>query len=181
MVVYLVTNQTNGKQYVGQTIQPLEDRWSKHKSTSNCVALGTAIQKYGSENFTIEILHVCKSKEEMDFVEIFYITFLNTKSHNGYNIADGGEGGAVGNRSKLGQKDSEETRKKKSKPKSIITRNKIRIALKGIPRPWASKRMKTHPNLPQLPKKIALCHPQRAHYALSMCSACYQQARKTQN
>lgn len=53
----------------------------------------------------MEVIHECLSKEEMDFVEIFYIAFLNTKVPNGYNITDGGGG-------ILGLKHSEETKKK---------------------------------------------------------------------
>jgi group I intron endonuclease len=93
MIVYLVTNKHNGKQYVGQTVKPLQTRWAQHgNDTSHVSLLRNALKKYGTNSFVIEIIHECLHKEEMDFVEIFYISFLNTKSPNGYNLTDGGEG-----------------------------------------------------------------------------------------
>jgi len=106
MQVYLVTNLINGKMYVGQTVRPMNVRWYQHKQeTSHVSCLRNAIKKYGEENFAIDNLHACNSKEEMDFVEIFYISFLNTKSPNGYNLTEGGEG-------TLGIRPSKETREK---------------------------------------------------------------------
>ena len=94
MKVYLIKNTVNGKQYIGQTSKTLSQRWGKHKNQArhgrNC-ALATAIEKYGAEKFTIELLHVCENKEEMDFVEMFYIALFNTKAPTGYNLTDGGE------------------------------------------------------------------------------------------
>jgi len=99
MQVYLITNKINGTQYVRQTTHALGVRWSGHKSEANNRKrwpLHRAMAKYGIENFTIETLHVCEAKEEMDFAEIFYVTLLNTKWPNGYNLSDGGESGARG-------------------------------------------------------------------------------------
>src|ERR1700675_4568575 len=44
----------------------------------------------GRENFLVETLHECISCEEMDFVEMFYVSLLNSKRPNGYNLTDGG-------------------------------------------------------------------------------------------
>jgi len=97
MQVYLITNKINGTQYVGQTRNTLKHRWKSHVDASRDKTKSTymtrAINKYGAENFTIETLHICESKEEMDFVEIFYIALLNTQETNGYNLSAGGEGG----------------------------------------------------------------------------------------
>ena len=92
MIVYLVTNKTNGKQYVGQTVKKLNLRWNEHTSSKSNGALQRAIRKHKKVNFSLLILHECDTKEEMDFVESFYISFLNTRAHNGYNLTDGGEG-----------------------------------------------------------------------------------------
>jgi len=105
MVVYWVRNNINNKLYIGQTTN-LEKRWYMHNwDGSNNSLLHKALNKYGKENFHIEAIHLCESKEEMDFVEIFYISFLNTKSPNGYNLTAGGEGS-------LGIPCSEEKKKK---------------------------------------------------------------------
>ena len=124
--MYLVTNRVNGKQYVGQTIGTVEKRWSKHgKLYSKRNAYFTnAIIKHGRDNFLIEVLHECLSKEEMDFVETFYIYLLNTIRPNGYNLTTGGEGtpghtvSKVGilrmRKSHLGKKRSEESKQRQS-------------------------------------------------------------------
>jgi group I intron endonuclease len=98
MIVYLATNTINGKQYVGQTSHTLEQRWKEHIKWSRYCSdrLGVvhkAIIKYGAQSFSLEVLHTCETKEEMDFVEMFYISLLNAKVPNGYNLTEGGEGG----------------------------------------------------------------------------------------
>jgi group I intron endonuclease len=95
MIVYLITNKVNGKKYVGQTVQPLKDRWKLHKSRAKHVyktAICSAIRKYGFSSFSIEVLHECETKEEMGFFEKYYIFFLNTNPPFGYNLTGGGEG-----------------------------------------------------------------------------------------
>ena len=32
--IYLVTNKVNGKQYIGQTVRTIADRWTRHVSAS---------------------------------------------------------------------------------------------------------------------------------------------------
>src|ERR1039458_2806773 len=82
----------NDKQYVGQTIGTLEQRWKEHTGSNTNSFLHKAIRKYGKDNFLVEKIHECGTKEEMDFVEMFYIALLITKAPNGYNLTDGGEG-----------------------------------------------------------------------------------------
>lgn len=92
MEVYLITNLINGKQYIGQTIQPLRLRWNFHVSkASGCLALKSAINKYGKENFKIETLEKCDSVEELNRIEQEKIAELNTLTPNGYNLTTGGE------------------------------------------------------------------------------------------
>jgi len=118
-VIYLITNTKDGMQYVGQTIQVLKERWYKHIADSRkheSRYISRAINKYSPESFKVEVLHECETREEMDFVEIFYIALLNSKVPNGYNLVDGG-GGVSGFKwapGRKGHKDSAETRKKKS-------------------------------------------------------------------
>lgn len=128
MIIYLITNKINGKQYVGQTIQPIENRWSMHKSgASGCLGLKSAISKYGIENFTIEQIFEANSLEELDKLEKDTIDRLNTISPNGYNLTLGGERVIF----------SEETRKKMSesgkrrKPMSDATKKKLSDRQKG--------------------------------------------------
>lgn len=98
--VYLTTNLTNGKQYVGA-----------HNGEINDAYLGSgnilyhAIIKYGRKNFKREILEICDTPEESFKLEEKYIKKYNTLSPNGYNISPYG-----GNLP--GSKLNEETKKK---------------------------------------------------------------------
>lgn len=102
-VIYCLINLINGKKYVGKTVNKLKKRIWVHKCNKNSY-IGRAIQKYGWENFAVEILEECTA-EELSEREIFWIKTLNTKSPSGYNLTDGGEGS-------LGREYSEETRTK---------------------------------------------------------------------
>jgi len=105
MIVYLITNKINGKRYVGQTVQLLNVRWSKHCHVSNAnkgMLIVHAIQKYGRDSFEIKVLSKCSSLEEMNYRERYYIKLLKTSSPNGYNILPGG----------LNSLHTEETKKK---------------------------------------------------------------------
>lgn len=77
----------NGKRYIGQTIKQWKQRWKRHKSNfSCCKAVHSAIKKYGYENIDFEILEYCKTKEELNERESYYISKFNTISPNGYNL-----------------------------------------------------------------------------------------------
>jgi group I intron endonuclease len=98
VIVYLVTNRVNGKRYVGKTKQPLERRWTQHKSAAktcskNKMPIVCAIRKYGSESFEHQILETCDSAEAVIAAEIRWIAELNTTDPRvGYNCTAGGEG-----------------------------------------------------------------------------------------
>ena len=93
-VIYLLFNTINGKMYIGQTKQAFKRRIAEHKrdSKKRKVGVDAAIHKYGWENFRYGVIKKCASKAEMDTWEKFFIILLNTKSPNGYNLTDGGEG-----------------------------------------------------------------------------------------
>lgn len=78
-------------QYVGQTNRKLRVRLCSHQNNPSGY-IGRAIRKYGLKNFKVEILEECETPEQLNEREIFWISTLNTKSPNGYNLTDGGEG-----------------------------------------------------------------------------------------
>lgn len=88
--VYLITNIENKKQYVGITKFSIEERFFQH--TKRGFLLTEAIQKYGEQNFFIELVEEVESAERAYELEIFYIQKYNTKVPNGYNLTDGGDG-----------------------------------------------------------------------------------------
>jgi group I intron endonuclease len=92
MIVYLITNIVNGKQYVGQTVKSLKDRWKFHCSIhSGCLAMKSAINKYGKNNFIIEPIYVSSSLEELNKKEEEYVKQYNTLVPNVYNLMSGGD------------------------------------------------------------------------------------------
>lgn len=91
-VIYKITNNINGKVYIGQTINPIESRFRAHcnKTSSRYQSkLYYAIKKYGKESFSIEVLEKGQTKEELDSKEMSYISSYNSVS-TGYNIRVGG-------------------------------------------------------------------------------------------
>ena len=92
--IYKITNTINNKAYIGKTekTNPL-NRWKEHIKDANKVyknkrPLYEAIKKYGSNNFTFEVI-----EETLDPCnkEIFYISLYDTYK-NGYNATIGGDG-----------------------------------------------------------------------------------------
>lgn len=93
MVIYKITNAVNGKVYIGQTIQPLKNRWNHHLFNARHgseYAIHSAIRKYGEDNFDIEIIDTATSRDELDLKEIYWIKTYNSVSPNGYNLCTGG-------------------------------------------------------------------------------------------
>lgn len=93
--IYCITNNINQKKYVGKTNSTIEERWRQHKKDASRRNLEKrplydAINKYGAENFSIEMLEEC-SPEESSAREIYWIEKLDTY-HNGYNATYGGDG-----------------------------------------------------------------------------------------
>lgn len=88
--IYLITNTENTKKYVGMTKFSLEERFSQHIKRG--FILTEAIQKYGHQNFSIDLIEEVESAERAYELEQYYIKEYNTKVPNGYNLTDGGDG-----------------------------------------------------------------------------------------
>lgn len=89
-LIYKITNKVNNKSYIGQTRQGIQFRWNQHTSKKDNTYFHNAIQKYGKDNFEIEILEEC-DVEVLNEREIFYIAKFDTFK-NGYNLTIGGDG-----------------------------------------------------------------------------------------
>lgn len=90
MYIYQITNLINGKIYIGQT-NNYHKRWSNHRTSKNDTVISRAIQKYGVENFSFEVLMKGLTEEEANRQEIALIKQKKSKVPNGYNVADGGK------------------------------------------------------------------------------------------
>lgn len=92
--LYTIYRHTSpsGKVYIGQTCQKVWVRWLHNgNGYQDSPILWNAIQKYGWENFTHEVLLEGLSKSEADYAEKYLIKWY--KLHNiSYNIANGGGG-----------------------------------------------------------------------------------------
>ena len=89
--VYKITNKINNKSYIGKSEVDISYRLSQHKrGIYSNEHLQRAIQKYGIENFTFEVLEEC-SKDLCCDREIYWIKYYNTLYPNGYNYTTGGE------------------------------------------------------------------------------------------
>lgn len=94
MIIYKITDTTNGFIYIGQTEKTIKHRWSAHKNDAACGSqtyLHRAIRKRGADCFVPEVLCEC-SPEEADMLEILCIAAFRSKSPYGYNATDGGKG-----------------------------------------------------------------------------------------
>ena len=93
MIIYKVTNLINGKIYIGQTKHSLEHRKQRHLQRARNGAnnhLYQAIRKYGESNFKWEVIHTTDDKDELNFLETYYIGMYDSIK-NGYNMVDGGD------------------------------------------------------------------------------------------
>lgn len=91
--IYKTTNNINGKIYIGKKHSSsfIKDYYGSGK------LINRAIDKYGIENFSVEIIEECETLEELNLKEKYYIKYLesNYKLGKGYNIASGGDGGNI--------------------------------------------------------------------------------------
>lgn len=104
--IYCITNNINGKKYIGQTKTDIKTRWRGHKSdvtnpNAQKFAIHLAMKKYGIDNFIIQQIEKVekpKSKElsiTLNDREQFYIKNYKTLAPNGYNLTEGGEAGNI--------------------------------------------------------------------------------------
>lgn len=89
--IYKIVNLINGKIYVGQALN-IERRISEHKRGKGVheQSIDKAIQKYGIDNFSYDVIELCRA-EELNDREIFWIAHFNSY-RRGYNLTSGGQG-----------------------------------------------------------------------------------------
>ena len=91
MIVYMATNKVNGKKYIGQTCNTLEQRMYEHWSVRTGKGyFQNALQKYGLEGFVCKIIDTAEDREQLNLKEEFWINFFNTLAPRGYNLRTGG-------------------------------------------------------------------------------------------
>jgi group I intron endonuclease len=94
MIIYKITNLINNKVYIGQTTQLIDIRWKQHCQLNrkrSCHLIQNAIKKYGQNNFNIEQIDTCLSKEELNIQEKYWILKYQSFGPKGYNLTTGGD------------------------------------------------------------------------------------------
>ena len=118
--IYKITNNINNKIYIGCTTKTIEQRFSEHihrsKNKKYNTKLYNSFEKYGIENFSINLIEECDSSL-MFIKEIEYI-----KEYDSYNV---GLNTTFGGEGCLGYKHTDEIREKIStKTKEKSNKNK---------------------------------------------------------
>ena len=139
--IYKITNTLNGKAYIGQTVHDaVKGRINDHlNGTANGSRLvKRAIEKYGKEAFTYEILHDGIIPGFLDTLEKEVIAKFNCVDPNGYNQTNGG--GSGGKRSEKTKRKMSEAKTGEKNPNygkspSTETRRKRSEAMKGEENP----------------------------------------------
>ena len=93
-LIYIHKNKTNGKVYVGSTIQKPNRRWRKNtiNSYKSCPAFYNALKLYGWDKFETLILEENIPFNELSLKEETYILQFNSLAPNGYNTNEFIEG-----------------------------------------------------------------------------------------
>lgn len=128
--LYLITNLSNNKTYVGWTSRDPHLRFIEHQKThkpkyQSRSAISYAIEKYGHDNFLFEVLTKTTDQQYSKSLESFYVAWYGSLIDVwGYNKDFGGTGHKrtaetiEKHRQKLlGRKQTEEHIKKRIKPK----------------------------------------------------------------
>lgn len=133
--IYLVTNNINGKNYVGQKkFCPLKTRITT-PLTDGYFGSGKYIvraeQKYGINNFSKEILAICYNPDICNILEIQYIKMYREMGKAEYNIA---EGGHADSRKYLNQEEKNNIQEKINRRlNSPEVKQKMSESHKGLP------------------------------------------------
>lgn len=139
--IYLITNQVNGKKYIGKhSTDNLDDGYM-----GSGIAIKKALQKHGTEKFIKEYLHIFDNEYDMEQKEKEIITEDIVKDNNYYNMAPGGQGGNVIKHSEESKKRKSQaiSKKLKGKPKSEAHRKSISLFhadMKGENNPMYGKK-----------------------------------------
>lgn len=141
--VYLVTNQVNGKRYVGVTNKtPARKRWVQHLAQARRGAnslLYSAIRKYGKKEFVFEELAVTFNRDTANDLEIMLIAMFKTYGFGnpGYNMTRGGDGVS---REMTDAEKERNSKRAKAMWQDPAKRESLKASMKGRPSHFKGKK-----------------------------------------
>lgn len=133
-IIYKVTNKVNGKIYIGMTVNDFEKRKRDHiamakRGDERNRYFQNAINKYGEDSFSWEIIDTDISQENLDEKEIYWISHYNSFGEGGYNLTEGGGGVSGYKWSEEAKKDASRRLKGKysgeNSPKTTLTNQEV--------------------------------------------------------
>lgn len=89
--IYLRKNIITQKLYVGKHKYNFPELDETYRGSGKL--LQCALDKYGEENFTYELVDIAESLSELNELEKLYIKLFDCQAPKGYNISLGGDGG----------------------------------------------------------------------------------------
>lgn len=154
--VYKHVLKEDGRVYIGQT-NNIKTRW-KPSAYKNCVKFYNAIQYYGWDNFTHEIIENNLTLEEANKLETYYIQKYNS-IENGFNLNSGGE-------NKLASQETKDkmSQTRKNVPKTEEHKQAIKKALTGYKQ---TEEHKKNNRLAQHRKPVQCIETQEIYESLS--------------
>jgi len=147
-VIYRIHHRESGKCYIGQTVD-IERRFRGYRAgrARHQLKLDRALLKYGVSAFDFEVIYLAYDKQQLDWLEIWFIEGFHAIS-SGYNCRGGGANGLHSDetrrrmsQAKMGHTTSAETRAKMSRPRSRTwtlspeVRARMSVAKKSRKRP----------------------------------------------
>jgi group I intron endonuclease len=144
-LIYKITNSINNKLYIGKYTRKKFYETTFNKYWGSGTLIKKEIKKYGIKNFKKEIIEYCKTNEELNKKEKYWIKTLNCITPNGYNITIGGVGGDIisnnPNKKIILKKQSEfmlkhnpfKNKKHTKRTKEIMSRNHANVKGKNNP------------------------------------------------
>lgn len=154
--VYKHVLKEDGRVYIGQT-NNIKTRW-KPSAYKNCVKFYNAIQYYGWDSFTHEIIENNLTLEEANKLETYYIQKYNS-IENGFNLNSGGE-------NKLASQETKDkmSQTRKNVPKAEEHKQAIKKALTGYKQ---TEEHKKNNRLAQHRKPVQCIETQEIYESLS--------------
>lgn len=93
MYIYKFTHTDTGRSYIGQTVQHPNNRRSEHiarsRNAPRTYHFHNALNKYGIDAFSFEVLAEATTIDELNLLEEMYINQFDS-IQNGFNIRKGG-------------------------------------------------------------------------------------------